>query len=226
MPYFKSKNVLFVHIPKNAGRSIEAALLPPSIYPKMGRRSFLNQIARGLLKRTASRVPSEYLMGTLDVALASQHLTLSEIRLLGILPREVIDKAVKFCVVRNPYDRAISSIFHFNPSLPREKPSVEQALEVWFSSSGKDHNQLAHRRRQIDFARDTDGSINMDYLIRFERLEEEFALFNDRFGLGVSNLGRIGKTCKPTYRSLYSDRSRSLVKEAFYEDIEAFGYEF
>ena len=113
MPYFPDRNALFVHIPKNAGRSIEAMLLPPPLTPDSGRRPVLNRIAHLLQTLTADRTPARFLLGSLDVVVASQHLTHQEIRLLGLLPASTLASAYSFCVVRNPYDRILSTLKHF-----------------------------------------------------------------------------------------------------------------
>ena len=48
--------VLFVHIPKNAGRSIETALLGGLGSPDGGRRNFVNRAAPWLARRTAPKI--------------------------------------------------------------------------------------------------------------------------------------------------------------------------
>ena len=225
MPYLPEFESIFIHIPKNAGRSIEASLLPSGIDPDSGSRGLVNRAARFILNASGNKIPPRYLMGTLDVVLASQHLTLAEIRLLNLLPLKVLDSSFKFSVVRNPYDRALSSIFHFNPYLPRSVQAVEEALHEWIYMDCRDHNVLAHRRRQIEFVRDIDGSISMDFLLRFERINEDFEVLCEKIG-ARAKLPHIGRTERFKYRALYSDCSRSMVRDAFYEDIEAFSYDF
>ena len=74
MPILPDYNALFIHIPKNAGRSIETALLPRGVASCSGRRSRLNRAAHLLQNLSASRTAARFLVGTRDVALCAQHL--------------------------------------------------------------------------------------------------------------------------------------------------------
>ena len=143
------------HIPKNAGRSIEEALLGEDGSPDGGRRSWLNRVATFVSRETASPFARKYLIGTLDVALASQHLTYVEMQLLGLLPETPLRS---FAVVRNPFDRALSSMIHFDrgawvdePDTTRRQDEFERVLGRWLDRDLSDHNERAHRRPQVDF---------------------------------------------------------------------------
>lgn len=237
MPIFSEYNALFVHIPKNAGRSIERAFLPQSLTPSSGRRSNLNKFARWALQKSANPVPSQRFLGTLDVALASQHLTLEEIRLLGLLPEQQIDQFFKFSVVRNPYDRVLSSVLHFSrndnqrlfrlPDRPNAK-DFEAAILAWINVETRDHNVLAHRRPQSDYLRIRDVANASDYMLRFENLNDDFDMLRDRLGSPDLSLGKTGESRfeDRNYRNLYTDISRKAVEQAFAVDLELFNYRF
>lgn len=237
MPIFSEHNALFVHIPKNAGRSIEKAFLPSGLTPSSGGRSFVNGLARWALRKTANSIPPQRLLGTLDVALTSQHLTLEEIRLLGLVPERDIDRLFTFCVVRNPYDRVLSSVLHFSRNdkqrlfdLP-DRPGAgdfEAAILAWIEVDAPDHNVRAHRRPQSDYVRMKDRANATDFTLRFEHLNDDFDRLRDRLGATGVSLGRTGagRLRDRDYRDLYTDTSRKAVERAFAADLELFAYCF
>ena len=232
MPLFRNYRLLFVHIPKNAGRSIEAALLNDAGSPDDGRRSLLNRAATFMARETASRFAREHLIGTLDFALASQHLTYVEMEMLGLLPESSDFRS--FAIVRNPYDRALSSVMHFSDDTwvhegdgRARKRAFEKRLAEWLERPIADHNQRAHRRSQIAYLRDQSGSQAVEKILRFETIGDDFSAFMRDLGHGEVSLtvrGHAGR--KRDYRDYYDAASRSLVEQAFGEDIDAFEYSF
>lgn len=237
MPIFAEQNALFVHIPKNAGRSIEKTFLPNGLDPSSGRRTFVNGLARWALRKTSSPVPRTRLLGSLDVVLASQHLTLEEMRLLGLVPEPEIDRLFTFCVVRNPYDRALSSVLHFSRNDRQrlfalsDQPGAkdfEAAILAWIDLDAPDHNVLAHRRPQSDYVRLKQCANATDFTLRFENLNEDFDRLRDRLGIDSAPLARIGSSRLKNrdYRNFYTDAARKAVKRAFAEDLDLFEYRF
>lgn len=226
MPLLTELGALFIHIPKNAGRSVEAALLGEDLKYDSGRRGLINGLFRKGLKLSEDRIPARHLMGTLDVTLAAQHLTLAEISLLGLVPDDQLKTLFKFCIVRNPFDRAISSLHHVNPKLSAHIEPVEKALHSWLTSEPGDHNLLAHRRPQNAFIRNPLGEIDVDLVMRFESLEADFEKLKSRLGVRNVSLPKVGQKTQVSYRDLYSDYAKQLVEDAFSDDLEEFGYSF
>lgn len=232
MPIFPDHNLLFVHIPKNAGRSVEAALLGDRGTPDDGRRSGPNRAAKLLLTETASSFAREHLIGTIDVSLASQHLTYVEMEMLGLLPDG--DEFHSFAIVRNPFDRALSSTMHFSADrwvdeadASRLAQSTAARLSQWLDRPLADHNDRAHRRTQLSYLRDSRGEIVVDSILRFENLAHDFAEFLEARGISGLQLPFRGSAGRDrSYRDYYDHHSRRLVEEAFGEDLDAFCYEF
>lgn len=225
MAYSKDSNVLFLHIPKNAGKSIEVAL---GIVGREGAeaprsRSFFNRLAKYLLSRTENNSVREKLFGTYDYSLCAQHLTYLEIKLLG-LDSEFCDlKPHIACVVRNPYDRAVSTFMHFNGHF-----DLSEFKDFWLKSwKTADHNVLAHMRRQVDFVCDSNGEVVADTVLRFERLDEEFGEFARMIGLSEVKLEKLGGSGqRKRYADLYDEEARSIVAKKFAADFNQFGYSF
>jgi hypothetical protein len=233
LPYFPEHRALFIHIPKCAGKSIENALLPGGIDADSGRRPLLNLVTRPLARSTASAIPRKYLLGTLDVALAAQHLTYIEIRMLGLLTARQLEAATVFATVRDPYARAISSISHFRERFAAEyrldpvpRPEqVEAALEFWRDIATTDHNLLAHRRAQSDYLLDLDGSLKADRILRMESLAADFAALCEELGIAPRNLLHAGKgAVQADLAAIYTPKSRAIVQDMFARDFELLGY--
>ncbi len=192
----------------------------------LGQRSFPNAFARWVLKRTTNVKAREVLHGSIDVALAGQHLSLAEIQMLGLLSKSKLLRMIKFCVVRNPYDRMISTLRNIEPNLVLEPKVIEAAIEKWDGLDTEDHNLLAHFRPQSHFLKSVDDDICIDIILRHETLESDFAALCKRIGADSVALPWIGKSKRRGYRDLLSDRSQRLIEKHFHQDLDAFGYSF
>ncbi len=226
MPRFAELNLLFIHIPKNAGRSVEQALLRDKASPDGGRRSVLSRFSKLLQNFSASQFAEERLIGTIDRSFAAQHLTFGEMEMLGLIAEET-----PFAVVRNPFDRAVSSVFHFrqggSSAAPSDPADFETMLEHWLDRSAKDHNDRAHRRTQHDFVINMQGQIAVPHLLRFENLQDDFAQFLDARGISGINLPQRGKSKRiDGYRDYFTPNARALVEREYARDLEHFKYVF
>ncbi|MGM0583328.1 MAG: sulfotransferase family 2 domain-containing protein [Pseudomonadota bacterium] len=233
MPVFHDYNLIFIHIPKNAGRSIEEAFLGEG-WQHSGKRSWLNAGAKWLLRWTSSHRPHRELLGSLDYTFAAQHMTLRELTELGLVTARTCPGFRSFAIVRNPYDRAVSSVFHhFGPELRlgrreiRDKAGFTSALRSWLDHDPSDHNQIAHRRPQFDFLTLRGDEVDVDEVIRYERLSDDLAAFCKRNELPPIKLGWAGKNKRRRdYREYFSDESRAYFEEWFIDDIERLGYKY
>ena len=232
MPIFADLQLLFIHIPKNAGRSIEKALLQGCSSPDGGRRSIINRAAHSVMRLTRPRFAESHLIGTLDQVLAAQHLTYGEIDLLGLLPTEDHDTNFEvFCVCRNPFDRVVSSICHFSGADDREWPAdragFERALATWLDRPLTDHNERAHRRPQSDYILDRRGRASVRTILRYESLSDDFARFMRYRGLDNVNLPWRGRSSRSrNYRDYFTPAARKLIESAYEPDLVTFGYRF
>ena len=229
MAYIRDKRILFVHIPKNAGKSVEVALglAQDGDLAKLGRRNMANRISTYLQRKTGSSDSRDVLHGTLDVALCAQHLTYQEILLLDLIPRRDRDDVRTFAVCRNPWSRAYSTFKHFDTAHVSDPLAFERFCRTWYEEQPSSHNTLAHQRRQVDFVLDTRGRQAVDRILRFENLAGDFADLCADWALDAPPLPHIGKQgTQSSYREIYTDVAKSIVKELFAEDIEFFEYEF
>ncbi|MBX3435506.1 MAG: sulfotransferase family 2 domain-containing protein [Pirellulales bacterium] len=229
MTYDPERNLLFIHVPKNAGKSIEALL------GLVGRDELASYRFRSLparagtyLQRTfADRKALQRLFGTVDVTLCAQHCTLQEIELLGLVPRAILAEAFKFAVCRNPWDRAVSTYHHWRDrNREPSRADFDAFWRGWLDRPPRDHNVRAHQRTQVAFVRDSTGRIAMDEILRFEALGDDLHKLA-RFGVRGADLPRIGTaTGRDDYREYYDGELKAFIGRLFEEDVDQFGYAF
>lgn len=201
------KKFLFVYIFKTAGTSITNSLAPYCYRPGSTRpanwRAFLSTNWKKI-----HRVPIK------------KHATAVEIR--SVLDQSIFDSFFKFTFVRNPWDWQVS-LYHFI----LERPEIR----------GYEETKKMGSFRNFVFSRDTSpftqtgclvedsGKLLVDFVGRFENLEEDFREVCRRIGISVE-LPHINKSGRAGYRDYYDDETRELTARLYAEDIERFGYRF
>jgi hypothetical protein len=117
----------------------------------------------------------------------------------------------RYCVVRDPYRRALSAWLFF--SIFRPGISFQQFLEgkmdpeMWFV-------------KQVDYVK------NCDLVLRFESLEEDFKQIQDLYGL-YEPLPKVNDSkYEQPWKQYYTEQTYDLVSEIFKEDIEELDYNF
>lgn len=199
---------LFIHIPKCGGTSVEAALA---------------KLLLGKEFREWSIAESEeYLLPRPGVSY--QHSKLTDFSNAGI----DVSTYFKFAFVRNPWDLVISEIFYFKKYEKRTfnqatiRESILHLLQRKKPLWGHDF------KPQTDYLTDDSGQPAMDFVGRFERLEEDFRDVCEKMGLPVLKLPHLLATRdgRSHYSEYYDDETRGLVYERYRKDIETYGFEF
>jgi hypothetical protein len=193
---------IFIHIYKTAGTSLTHALRPYAREPLPSR--FLQRL--GLRKPAIAPLPD--------------HVSARDLR--AAIPSELFDSCFKFAFVRNPWDWQVS-LYHYMRDLRRHpQHAIVQGMSFddyieWRVTSDK--------HLQKDFVTDASGSLLVDFIGRFENVEEDARTVFDRIGIRAV-LPHRNRSFHDEYRTYYSDRSKRLVSEHFAPDIEMFGYSF
>ncbi len=150
------------------------------------------------------------------------HISAQEIR--PHLEAEIWDTYFKFAFVRNPFDRFVSCCFFLN----RENPNFEDTA-VAFMKERLQRTRFQQRvlvRPQYRQLCTADGEIALDYVGRYEDLQESYNTICERVGLPVSELSKKNTSEHSGYTRYYDDDLRHRVAEFYKEDLRLFSYDF
>jgi len=191
---------IFIHIPKTGGTSIEEALRD----------------------ETCQLLPGEWDRGRVRHT-PLNHLTLQEVADYAILTPAQFKSYFKFCFVRNPWDRLVSEIFcpWMSPwfkDMPVDQ-RIRRACELAVTPTGI-ANHLRVQQAFIHAA-----GLEMDFIGRFEHLEEDFGQLCRLLGINVA-LPHLNRSAHRPYQEYYDDETQALVAATYRQDIDAFQYKF
>jgi len=207
-----SHKFLFVHVPKSAGVSVTQSLAP---YAHRSEQLPINR----LLNRFG--VHSNLMLGPHTWRWFRLHHSAQIIR--RHLPARVYGQLFKFAFVRNPWDAAVS-FYHYCLEHPTHH---RHNLTVRLGSFTEFIKWRAERKPhlQADMVCDRHDRLLVNFLGRFETLEEDFQHVCQRIGIQAT-LPRLNTSQHRDYRSYYDDATAELVATRWHRDIELFGYTF
>jgi len=210
------KQVIFIHIPRTAGKSITK-------FGKTHSPSFQKYIKEqweptGQFTTLRHRSPGWYLKK-------------------GLISQEWWDQSIKLAVVRNPWDRLVSLFEYlrgFRPKRRMRKSNQFLFRFDWFAneitsgsklvaSIGKNNTrQFSQANPQVEWLR-----WGVDRVLRFEQLNDDWLEFCREIGFPIKPLPhQHGNTNRTDHRLYYDEDLKRKVGEFYWEDIERFGYEF
>jgi Sulfotransferase family len=195
------KKFLFVHIPKTAGNSIQSILRHYS-------EDEIVTLRRGQdgIERFGVRNPNYAL---------KKHSTLAEYR--AALGEEKFRALYRFACVRNPWDRMISIYFH-----PRRQVVDWERAE--FKKLILRTLSVPHFLRLEESETDPFG--NLDRVVRFENLAEDFRDVCTQLSIPPAALPIYNRSSREHYSHYYDEELCMLVRQRFALEIEHFGYTF
>lgn len=228
----KPLNCIFVHIPKVAGQSIEARLLE-CVDPYRAR-----------LDDFLLRVNTDPARGPVVL----DHLSAKEYVGCGYISAAEFDSLFKFGFVRNPWDRLVSEYRYREYQLSFEFKRF--VLEHWPKAGFNDLH--LHVIPQYDFLHDDDGRLLVDYVGKYERLQEHFDTVSNRLGIPQRTLPRrnisssrswdikavkrilrkprhelrLRRGTRRNYWEYYDTETEAFVREYYRNDVDTFGYVF
>jgi hypothetical protein len=208
---------LFVHIAKTGGTSIRAALRPYKWRDPYRIPLFLcSRISSLSRHRLACKLPRH------AKAIAAYEM----------LPRELFNELFKFAFVRNPWDLQVSSYHH----IQRERPHLLEGIKDFegflrwkLDPVDRPYHYIIDTsiELQSDYLIDLNGSIIVDFIGRYERLEEDFQEACARIGIKAPKLPHKRQArLRTAYQKYYTDETAELIAKHFKRDIDMFGYSF
>ena len=195
---------IFIHIYKNAGSSIRAALLPHIRTP---------------IQRTISRLGQLFGRQLYNFDPIGIHATAESYR--EFVGSEEFPKFFSFAIVRNPWDWQVS-LYSF---MKKDKEHFQHDFARMGFDEYIDWRCEADLHTQKSFIVDRTGRLIVNFVGKYETINRDF----DRIckSIGVSAvLPHINASRHESYREFYTTKTKTKIAQAFSEDIELFGYEF
>lgn len=203
MPISKKYKIIFIHIPKNAGESIEKTL---DMY---------------------GGNPEETFWGILNNQIVLQHLTADELK-KNYLKTSLWNDYFKFAVVRNPWSKAVSE-YHwylkFGPHLQFHEWVDTLNYRIKLNNS-ININEIGHNIEQFRFIFDKNENLLVDKILRFENINFEFNQLcskkNWNFNLIKSQ--STASIYKDDFQLFYDLKSLKTISNIYKKDIDLFDY--
>ena len=168
--------------------------------------------------------------------LGGGHTTISKYEL--IYPKSDFDQRFKFTVVRNPWDRVVSAFYFLkdggfgdeNPQWLEQNIYKHKDFESFVINglASKVVQEKLHFKPQVLFLQNDCGKIPVDFICKFENLNDDLAAISKRLGI-ESTLEHNNKTQgrkKTSYRDQYNEKTKEIVRKIYKIDIESFEYDF
>lgn len=167
---------------------------------------------------------------SIEVALRipHQHKTALELR-RQVGERRWSDR-FSFTIVRNPWDKVVSHYYYRVTTNQTRLGDEPVGFNEWVQRTygEKDPRYYDNPKMflpQLEWITDEYGRIIVDYVGRFEHLEDEFRRICQIIGC-TAELPHLKRSSRGDYRALYTAESVDIVCRWFIKDIETFGYEF
>ena len=209
------RNIIFLHISKNGGTSIENAChkLGILIDPIHNSQKQINMW-------NAERCPDEKLYTNIE---DEKNINFS------------------FAFVRNPYDRCVSAWKDLCTKKNKIDMSFKNFLKYVVKRQRMPENCTYRPNEKINFCWyihscsvfnienkifSERGEQKVDFIGKYENLQKDFDTICDKIGMPRQQLPHFNKTKHKHYTEYYDDDTREIVADVFSKDIEHFGYKF
>jgi hypothetical protein len=209
----KTKTI-FIHIPKNAGSSIEQELLK------------VNNVFIEFIEPTKENIWNpknhsnrEKFLGASKKNIKLQHATALQSRELF---EEYWEEYTTFSIVRNPYDRFVS-MWYWMTQVQGEK--FKGTKKEFFNNLSKINPTLA--QPQVNYLFDNNNNLLVDRIFYYENLPEVFNFIQDLVPKKEIKMSHLKRSKRPTYTKWFETQKKLMedVSNYYEDDFILLGYE-
>lgn len=238
MPINHSLEVIFIHIPKTGGTSIEYTLGMHGEKSDIGIVPYLDQtknfqfiFGEGLQHLTASEIKrilsrmhfKDYTTGSNVKRFLDRVFLLNRNRDVN----KLWNSYTSFSVVRNPYDRLVSYLAwretKWNGSVCLKKHRFSHFVRNELTEI--EINKKRHLWPQHNFIYQ-DGNLQVNFILKFENLQNDFKSMMERIGLmGKELIEKRMVSRHFDYHDYYTTELYKTIYGYYKDDFELFGYE-
>ncbi len=157
------------------------------------------------------------------------HLTAKEI--IARVGKQNWNASYKFTVVRNPWDKVVSLYEYRRKKNKTQIASRSITFTEWVElTHGENRNPFYYDnvksfQAQVEWLKDDDDHITIDFVARFETLRADFEQIRDAIGTRA-DLPHLNASSRKSYKDYYTDETREIIARWYHEDIEVFAYTF
>lgn len=148
------------------------------------------------------------------------HLSLRQIEPF-ILP-QMFENYFKFCAVRNPFDRFVSFCRFINRDNRKMQTDALGTMKQIIAD--KDVHAEILFRPQFEFVTDKDKNLTVDYICRFENLQNDFDKICEKLNFPKVKLEKINVGNSEKFRDFYDVELKEKVREFYRKDFEIFDF--
>ncbi len=206
MPVYPDLKLIFIHVPKTAGSAINRALADHAV----GRPD-------SLLRRATSHLP---FAEPVNKVWLRRHVSAAWMKVK--LGDEVWNSYRRFSVVRDPYDRAISS-YEFarqRPKLRRHKAAMQRGFAEFLRAEPDE------RMLQAPMLTDRNGALMVQEVLRHETLTADLARICALWDLTITLPEKpLNATTRVPAEQYLTDEAVAIINTRAARDFDLFGYQ-
>lgn len=145
----------------------------------------------------------------------------------------IFENYFKFAFIRNPWDRSFSYYQQMKKKPKGLKENTKRHKHFLYSTNfnfsdfiKKINEEDLFWDSQNKFLSDNNGNILIDFLGKFENLQNDFDVIMDKIGLQKTKLPFLNFSKKSNLNDVYDEESKDIISFRFKADIELGEYNF
>lgn len=217
----QTKNIIFIHIPKTGGSSVDLAL-----------RKSQNFVKNTLPNNKFS--PFNIIRKIKGLEKPDQHSTALLIK--NVIGEKRWNNSFSFAFVRNPWDLMVSSYQYLKdfPRVPKTKLSAEICLRVKAMKDFTEYikSDLGQSRITFELGNlsnwvcDKNQKIIVNFVGKLENIEDDWNYICQETGLISVPLPHQNKSNRRKYQDYYNEETKDIIAKRFEWSINQFNYTF